>query len=50
LRRGQSRLAQFNEEIGRRLAAFDRGEVIDPVAARARLQRKSEHHRKKTRA
>jgi antitoxin ParD1/3/4 len=44
-----SRLAQFNEELGRRLAALDGGEVVDPAAARARLQRKSEQ-RRKTRA
>jgi antitoxin ParD1/3/4 len=44
-----SRLAQFNEELGRSLAALDRGEAIDPAAARARLQRKSEQ-RRKTRA
>ena len=48
-----SRLAQFNEELGRRLSAHDSGEdsgeVIDPAAARARLQRKSEQ-RRKTRA
>jgi antitoxin ParD1/3/4 len=44
-----SQLAQFNEELGRRLAALDRGEVVDPATARARLQRKSEQ-RQKTRA
>jgi antitoxin ParD1/3/4 len=44
-----SQLTQFNEELGRRLAALDRGEVVDRAAARARLQRKSEQ-RRKTRA
>jgi len=44
-----SQLAQFNEELGRRLAALDRGEAIDPAAARARLERKSDQ-RRKTRA
>ena len=39
-------LAEFNQEIGRRLASLDRGEAVDPAAARARLQRKSEHRRK----
>ena len=27
-----AQLAEFNEELGRRLAALDRGEVVDPVA------------------
>jgi antitoxin ParD1/3/4 len=40
------RLAQFNQELGRRLARLDRGEVVDPSAARARLQRKSQQRRK----
>jgi antitoxin ParD1/3/4 len=39
-------LAEFNGELGRRLAALDRGEVVDPVAARSRLQRKSDRRRK----
>jgi antitoxin ParD1/3/4 len=41
-----SQLAGFNEELGRRLAALDRGEVVGPAAARARLRRKSEQRRK----
>ena len=41
-----TQMAEFNQEIGRRLASLDRGEAIDPAAARARLQRKSEHRRK----
>src|ERR1017187_90169 len=41
-----TQLAQFNQELGRRLGALDRGEVIDPAAAHARLQRKSEQRRK----
>ena len=41
-----ARLAEFNGELGRRLAALDRGEAVDPVEARARLQRKSEQRRK----
>jgi len=41
-----TQLAEFNRELGRRLAGLDRGEVVDPAAARARLQRKSEQHRK----
>ncbi len=41
-----AQLSEFNQELGRRLAGLDRGEAIDPAAARARLQRKSEQHRK----
>jgi antitoxin ParD1/3/4 len=41
-----AQLVEFNEQLGRRLAALDRGEVVDPVAACARLQRKSEQRRK----
>jgi antitoxin ParD1/3/4 len=41
-----AQLGEFNEELRRRLAALDCGEVIDPAAARARLQRKSEQRRK----
>ena len=41
-----TQLAEFNRALGRRLAALDRGEVVDPAAARARLQRKSEQRRK----
>ncbi len=35
-------LAEFNQEIGRRLASLDRGQHVDPAKTRARLQRKSE--------
>ena len=41
-----AQLAEFNGEIGRRLAALDRGETVKPAEARARLQRKSEQRRK----
>jgi antitoxin ParD1/3/4 len=40
-----ARLAEFNGEIGRRLASLDRGETVDPAKARARLQRKSSERR-----
>jgi len=40
-----AQLAQFNDELGRRLAALDRGESVDPAAARDRLRRKSEQRR-----
>lgn len=39
------RLSEFNEELGRRLAALDRGEKVSPAEARAKLQRKSEQRR-----
>jgi antitoxin ParD1/3/4 len=41
-----ARLAEFNGELGRRLASLNRGETVDPTAARARLQRKSADRRK----
>ncbi|MBV9503777.1 MAG: type II toxin-antitoxin system ParD family antitoxin [Acidobacteriia bacterium] len=41
-----AQLAEFNEEIGRRLASLDRGETVDPAETRGRLQRKSVGRRK----
>jgi antitoxin ParD1/3/4 len=47
-----AQLAEFNGELGRRLAALahgredDRGGAVDPAKARARLQRKSGERRK----
>ena len=41
-----AQLAEFNRELGRRLAAIDRGETVEPDQARARLQQKSEQRRK----
>ena len=41
-----AQLAEFNGELGRRLASLDRGETVDPAKARARLQRKSGERRK----
>jgi antitoxin ParD1/3/4 len=41
-----AQLTEFNAELGRRLAALDRGETIYPAEARARLRRKSEQRRK----
>ncbi len=41
-----AQLAEFNGELGRRLASLDRGEHVDPAAARARLRGKSEQRRK----
>jgi len=41
-----AQLAEFNEELGRRLAALDSGDTVEPAEARARLQRKSDQRRK----
>lgn len=41
-----AQLAEFNGELSRRLAALDRGETVDPVESRARLQRNSTERRK----
>jgi hypothetical protein len=41
-----AQLAEFNQELGRRLDALGRGEVVSPASSRARLQLKSEHRRK----
>jgi antitoxin ParD1/3/4 len=42
-----TQLAEFNRELGRRLASLDRGERVDPAKVRSRLQRKSEEQRKR---
>jgi antitoxin ParD1/3/4 len=45
----QSRSAQiaaFNQELGQRLASLDRGEQVDPAAARERIKGKSQARRK----
>ena len=41
-----AQLAEFNGELGRRLAALDRGETVDPATARAHLKQKSEQRGK----
>ena len=41
-----SQLAEFNQEVGRRLASLDRGEMVDPAESLAKLQRKSQSRRK----
>ena len=41
-----AQLAEFNQELGRRLDALDRGERVDPEEARGKLRRKSEARRK----
>ena len=42
-----AQLAEFNGELGRRLAALDRGESVKPAEARARLRAKSKQHQKR---
>jgi Arc/MetJ-type ribon-helix-helix transcriptional regulator len=39
-------LAEFNQELGRRLDSLDRGERVDPVDVRDKLERKSRARRK----
>ena len=39
-------LAEFNRELGRRLASLDAGERVAPAAVRARLRRKSAQRRR----
>jgi antitoxin ParD1/3/4 len=41
-----AQLAEFNQELGRRLAALDHGDHVDPDQARERLARKSSERRK----
>ena len=41
-----AQLAEFNGELGRRLASLDRGETVDPAETRARLRGKSAERRK----
>lgn len=43
-----SQLAEFNQELGRRLASLDRGESVDAAVARARLRRKSQQRRQRS--
>ncbi len=43
----EARLADFNAEIGRRLAALDRGESVGSAEALARLRRKFQQSRKR---
>jgi len=41
-----AQLAEFNQELGRRLDALDHGQRVDPAEIRARLRNKSEARRK----
>jgi antitoxin ParD1/3/4 len=43
-----SELAEFSAEMGRRLAALDRGDTVHPSDARSRLERKSEQRRQRS--
>ena len=42
-----AQLAEFNQEIARRLTSLDRGELVDPVVSRTQLERKSQERRAK---
>ena len=42
-----AQLAEFNQELSRRLARLDRGERVDPTEVRSRLERRSEERRKR---
>jgi antitoxin ParD1/3/4 len=41
-----AQVAAFNQELGHRLASLDRGEQVDPAAARKRIEGKSQARRK----
>ncbi len=41
-----AQIAAFNQELGHRLKSLDRGERIDPAAARERIENKSRARRK----
>jgi len=41
-----AQLAAFNQELKPRLASLDRGERVDPKAARTRLEQKSRERRR----
>jgi antitoxin ParD1/3/4 len=43
-----AQLAAFNHEVGQRLAALDRGEHVDPAAARKKLQHKSTERKRRS--
>lgn len=44
----EARIEAFNKELDARIAAADRGEFVDPQAARERLQRKVRERRPHT--
>jgi antitoxin ParD1/3/4 len=43
-----AQLASFNEELGHRLEALERGEKVAPTAARKRLQQKSTERKRRS--
>ena len=43
-----AQIAAFNQELGQRLAALDRGEHVDPVEARKRLKHKSTERKRRS--
>lgn len=43
---GKTQAADFNRELGHRLASLDRGEHVDPTAAREGIEAKSQARRK----
>jgi antitoxin ParD1/3/4 len=43
-----AQFAAFNQELGARLAALDRGEDVDPADARKRIEQKSTERRKRS--
>ena len=43
-----AQIAAFNQELGERLATLDRGEHVDPAAARKRLQQKSTERKRRS--
>lgn len=40
-----AQIAEFNRELGARLAALDRGERVDPTTVKRRLKQKSSERR-----
>jgi antitoxin ParD1/3/4 len=41
-----AQVAAFNKELGARLASLDRGEYVEPLAARKRIELKSRERRR----
>ena len=41
-----AQMAEFNQELGRRLESLDNGQHVEPAEVRARLKRKSDARRK----
>lgn len=44
-----AQIAEFNKELGRRLASLDRGDKVDPATVWAHLERKSKERRQQNR-